>query len=163
MHTRRRSRAPRALLFALLLVAGGCASTTVSGPSSAERIAYLTARARWEERGVVRYSWVFQRGWCECLPEWTRAMYVEVDGPAEVRVYDAVTREPITDGRSSAEPPTVAYVFDVIADAIARNAYRLRVEYHPVYGHPTLVDVDYHRTMVDDEFRIETRELVVRQ
>ena len=157
----RRRRAALATLFAVALTASGCTSSGVTGVSVSDRTALSMARERWTSRGIDSYDWVWQRGWCECLPEWTRPLYVEVrDG--EVRtLLDAQTRQAPT-GFGDIAPPTVEYFFSVIEDALARNAYRLTVRYDPADGHPTFMQVDYDEQMVDDEFTIETREFVAR-
>lgn len=159
MFTSRRSLAALAALTVPMLLASAC-STSVTGVPSGERADYAAARERWRSRNVDSYSWVYQRGSCECLPEWTRPLYVEVNG-ASVIVLDDATRQPPT-YLALSTPPTVDYLFDVIAAAIAQDAYRLHVEYDPVYGHPRVVDVDYHEQYVDDEMRVETRAFVPR-
>jgi hypothetical protein len=156
----RPSRSALAALLAAALAAA-CTSSPVTGVSASDRMALSTARARWASRGIDSYDWVWQRGWCECLPEWTRPLYVEVrDGEVRTMV-DAETRQAPT-GFGDVPPPTVEYFFSVIEDAIARNAYRLTVRYDPSDGHPTFLQVDYDEQMVDDELRIETRQFTPR-
>jgi hypothetical protein len=160
MFTSRRSLATLAALALLMLVAvTGCASTT--SVSSDDLSAYQAARARWGSRAVADDSWVVQRGACECLPEWTRPLLVQVEDGVAIAVTDAETRQPIP-SLASSPAPTVDYLFGVIADALDQGAYRLRVEYDATYGYPRVVEIDYDEVMVDDEMRWEGREFVKR-
>jgi hypothetical protein len=161
MFTSRRSLATLAALALLMLVAAtGCASTA-TGVSPGDRGAYQAARARWESQAVASYSWVVQRGSCECLPEWVRPLLVQVEDGVAIAVVDAATRQPIP-SLASSPAPTVDYLFGVIADAIDRGAYRLHVQYDATYGYPRVIDVDYDEAMVDDEMRWEGRAFVRR-
>lgn len=159
MFTSRRSLATLTALALLMLVAASC-TNTVTGITSADRSAYSAARARWDSRNVDHYSWVYQRGSCECLPEWTRPLYVEVDGATVVALDEETRQAPAY--LALTPPPTVEFVFDLIEDAIDEGVHRLHVEYDAVYGYPRVVSIDYHEMYVDDELRIDTRDFVRR-
>lgn len=158
--TSRRSLVTLAALALLMLVAAACTST-VTGVSSGDRAALAEAHARWQRSGIDDYDWIYQRGSCECLPEWVRPMYVEVRDGDAVTVVDAETREPFRTLALST-PPTVDQLFAVIAEALAQDAHSVRVVYDAVYGYPRMVDIDYHADYVDDELHVETREFTRR-
>lgn len=155
MFTSRRSLLTLAALALLMAAAAACTSSRVTGVSD-ERAALEAARARWAARDGSAYSWVYQRDGCECLPEWTRPLYVEVTGAGAVTVLDEATRQP-PQHFGDIEAPTVEYVFDLIDDAIALRAHRLTVEYDATHGFPLLMVVDYDEIVADDEFRITGR------
>ena len=159
MFTSRRSLLALAALAALMLAAAACSPSRVADVAPTDHARYAAARARWQESGVRAYSWIYQRGGCECLPEWTRPLRVDVSAGGAITVTDAATGQ-APQHFGDFEAPTVEHVFAVIADALARDAYRLHAEFDPVYGYPTRVEVDYDRDVADDEFRIETREFV---
>jgi uncharacterized protein DUF6174 len=46
---------------------------------------------------------------------------------------------------------TIEQHFDIIDEAISDNAFRLEVEYHPEFGFPTVISIDYAVNVADDE------------
>jgi len=70
---------------------------------------------------------------------------------------DAETGEPAVGPGSVA---TIPMLFDLVHNAIDRDAAMLEVEYHPSLGYPTKLSVDYEREIADDEFSIRADSLV---
>jgi hypothetical protein len=156
------ARVLRLALAALALAAAGCSSSTDPGPAHAGiRLSPTQARVKWHSRGVTDYQLVVERGWCECLPEWTRPMRVAVrESGAQVTVTDLERGTPVSLAAND-RPLTVENLFLLIDELREEGVYRLDVLYDPIYGFPTLIDVDRDRQMVDDEFRIMVREFEV--
>ncbi|MEP1742714.1 MAG: DUF6174 domain-containing protein [Kangiellaceae bacterium] len=46
---------------------------------------------------------------------------------------------------------TIEQHFDIIDEAISDNGFRLEVEYHPEFGFPTVISIDYAVNVEDDE------------
>ena len=135
----------RRSVFALL-IALAALSCGELGPTTA----FLQARARWEQRGPANYSYQFQRG-CFCGGGSTEAVRITVaDG-----IVTSVVRE--SDGQ--AVPPdqitlffriTIDSLFDIVGDAL-EDASTVSAAYHPFWGYPTQVAIDYILNAADDE------------
>lgn len=108
------------------------------------------ARMKWEQAGIDTYALRVLRGCGECLaPTVTGPVRVSVRaGAIESRAYEDGT--PVSDSYASLFPD-VPGLFAVIEDAIRQDAAKLTVSYHPVYGIPINIYIDYHAMMVDDE------------
>lgn len=107
------------------------------------------ARAMWASAGVDDYELLLDRS-CFC-PD---------PGPVRVRVEDG-RKVSVTSDTASPEPiplqtyPDVEGLFDLVDEALERQAHHLRVAYHPSLGYPTQVEVDYERRTADDEIRYQ--------
>lgn len=132
----------------LLLALAGCA---VTGPDEdgAARGELERARGQWAAQRVDDYRYTVRR-LCFCLPEYTGPVVVTVrDGRAAERRYAeggaAVGAEP------SAYFPPVEGLFEVVEDAIERDAAVIDVDYHPQLGYPTRISIDYDQRIADEE------------
>jgi hypothetical protein len=132
-------------LAAAVAVLGGCSTTE---PSATEAAALNGARERWEARRLASYRFELQRS-CFCEPEAVAPLRITVAGNTIVETLDVRTGQG-RPGRSEFAL-TVDELFDVVEDAIRRRAHHLLVRYHPEYGYPTHVAIDYDRMMVDEE------------
>ncbi|MDH3732513.1 MAG: DUF6174 domain-containing protein [Gemmatimonadota bacterium] len=113
-------------------------------------------RARWLAAGIDDYEYDYRRQ-CECLPTDTR--------PARVRVRDGrVATATYSDSGelagSFAAYPTVEELFDLVDEAIVREAAMLVVSYDSRLGYPTKITIDYDLQAADDELTIEAHNLV---
>jgi hypothetical protein len=144
----------RFALVALALALAACESPT--GPSNREQL--LQARARWSANGSDSYSFEINRG-CFCV----------LGGRlVEVTVQDgAVVSAQYLDSKGPVEPtllaylPTVPDLFDLIQDAIDRQAVSFDAGYDPLYGYPTSIAIDYSATTADDELSYTARALTL--
>lgn len=134
-------RAGVTILLAGLL--GAC-----SDPLDAERDAFRTARARWERAGIVDYVFDYQR-WCFCGPDQTRRLRITVEGGEVVSAAYVDTNDPVADPLDGL--PAIDDLFDVIRDAIRRDAYTLSAAYDEELGYPTGVSIDYRENVADEE------------
>lgn len=134
---------------ALLLSA--CASSGV-GPEVAD---LAEARQRWEAEGPASYVYAVER-LCFCLGRGPARVTVE-DG--EVVSVEAV--EPEDHFEPTAELfPSVDGLFEILADAIARDAYSIRATYDPETGVPTEFFIDYDQSIADEELGMRVTEPV---
>lgn len=131
----------RLAALSLLLAASGC---SVVGASRGGDPALAEARARWEARGPADYAMTQSRS-CFCPRD--------VTGPFEVAVRDGAITSVTFDGASvpTDRAQSVDALFDLIADAYARDAAEVRVRYDPALGYPTEIWIDYDRQMADEE------------
>lgn len=103
------------------------------------------ARARWEAAGFDAYTMTLRRI-CFCpTPDYT--------GPFTVRVQDGALASVSLDGVLVDEDrgETVDDLFDLIEDAYERKAEVVAAEFHPEYGYPTSLSIDYSSMMADEE------------
>jgi len=50
-------------------------------------------------------------------------------------------------------------LFEIIRSAIAKNAYRVDVKYHPTLGYPTQISIDYNKEIADEELFLNVDKL----
>lgn len=134
------------LTVALALIAGGCG---IVDPGGGERDELEENRELWESVRPEAYSVVIER-LCFCPTEARGPVRVTVQGTTPLeRVY--------TDSgvavSSDLGPffPTIDGLFDVLEDALARDAYELRVTYDSATGIPVDVWIDYDEFTADEE------------
>lgn len=135
----------RKFSLVLLFVLAGC--TSASGPTDAATALALN-RARWFGSGIADYEFTIARV-CECLPE--------MAGPVVVEVRGGVVQERTYASGTSVDPQYadlftgVPGLFDLIDEAIRRDAAGLAVRYDATYGYPESIQIDWVAGAVDDE------------
>ena len=141
-------------LVFLSLLLGGAACEAATAPGDHDNL--IAARARWDAMSGPTYSSQVDRA-CECVLG-GRAMTVTVS-------RGSVTAASYEDSGSAVDQallafvPTVPDLFDLIQDALDRKAAYLAVTYDPTYGYPTHIQIDYSVNAVDDEVRMNVRDL----
>jgi hypothetical protein len=131
------------MLALALLVLAACTPLTEANSD------FVEARQRWKRFGPSSYEITIGHG-CFCLPDVTRPVIVTVsDGQVVRRRY--VDDDTNVDARWAEAFPTVDGPFAVIADAFDRNAASVNATYHPSWGYPVSVGIDYEAQMADDE------------
>lgn len=136
-----------------ILVAGLAAACGQPLSVEATSAAYGHHRAAWEAAGVRDYRYLFQRR-CECPPEMTAPVEIEVRGGAVEAVMLSQSGAPVSPELLPAFP-TVDDLFDLIDEALRRDADLLEVTYDSPLGYPTSLRIDYRREVADDEVDIE--------
>lgn len=151
----------RSIGVMLLLAISACADSGAPSRADTEDFSYIEdPRERWRAYRITDYRINQTRG-CECLPpgSWTAVI-------RSAEIVDAVTQESYpgyTDEEMNARARTFAWtveeMFDLI-DSAKANAYRYQVDYHPKFGYPTLLSVDWYDPIADDEIyqRLENLE-----
>jgi len=135
---------PRFMLVLLLAVASCAGSTGPTDPASELAL----SRARWFNRGVTDYQFTIAR-LCECAPE--------SSGPVVVEVRNGVVSERKYASGISVDPQysdlftSVPGLFDLIDEAIRRDAAGLAVRYNGSFGYPESIQIDWVAGAVDDE------------
>ncbi len=138
-------RAPFALLT---LLCSGCLAFI--GPDDPRDVRDLVAaRARWNVHGSSHYV-LEGSPRCFCVAGGLVAR-VTVTGGQVTSVSRADTGEMLpTHAWQSFR--TVEDLFDLIDDAIKRDAHRIDVTYDPEQGFPTTLYIDYSDAMADEEY-----------
>lgn len=148
---RRRSRAARAAVLGLLLLAVGACSITATSGRSDEELELARNRQRWASAGIHDYEFDFQR-MCFCLPEATEAVHIVVRQDAVVSVVRTRDGQPAST-RVSAWP-RVDELFADVQQRLDQRVQRLDVRYDPTYGYPRVIVVDVALTTADDEYSL---------
>jgi hypothetical protein len=134
----------RYLLVFFVDVAGCTGSTGPTDPATE----LASSRARWFSRGVSDYQFTIARV-CECAPESAGPVVVEVrDGVVSERKYASGTS---VDPQYSDLFTSVPGLFDLIDEAIRRDAAGLAVRYNGTFGYPESIQIDWLAGAVDDE------------
>lgn len=142
-----------ALLLAIILIAG---CTGGSGGAETGAAAELrTAREKWEKAGFENYTFHF-RWQCFCIQEYVSLVELNVEG-------GKVVSGSYVEGGGDLGPDRLAdympvdQLFDLIQEAVDRDAHSVRAEYDPDYGYPVDVYIDYDEMIADEEkgFTIE--------
>jgi hypothetical protein len=98
--------------------------------------------AKWSAFALTDYRYAFRRV-CDCAPEATAAVEIEVRGGSVYRVRLLSTGADVAPG--SGYWPTVDELFDEIRLALDEGATDIRVRYDPVYGYPLEVSIQWTR------------------
>lgn len=137
-----------------LATSTGCGVAPGDGPIGAlER-----ARAQWVRARPQGYRYGVQRN-CFCIDEARGPVYVTVSGEAVVgRAY-------VDGGDAVPEPyrdlfPSVDGLFDLLRDALERDAYRVTVTYDPDTGVPLDLFIDYEAMVADEELGFAVVDMV---
>lgn len=115
-------------------------------------------RALWDAAAINDYSMTFQR-LCQCSIEFLIPVRIIVRGDTIREVTDLDTGVPVEESIEAAFL-AVDGVFDVIQEAINRNAAAIDVSYNSTFGYPVDVDIDLSRSRFDDDVRFQIREFV---
>jgi hypothetical protein len=107
-------------------------------------------RELWDSQGWQDYRMEFQWS-CFCVIEYVSPVVVTVSGGDNIdAVVFAENGQPVGELISDGYE-TVDGLFDLIQDAIDRNAFSISVEYHPELGYPISASIDYDQMMADEE------------
>ena len=141
----------RTLVLAAVLSFGSLGCSAIGpGRLDPERAALASARVRWSSQHIEHYEYSLVR-LCECLPEWMRPIRIKVENDVIVSLSDAQTGAAVAAERAGLYH-TVEDLFDLIADAIGRDADVVDVDYHPTLGYPVRISIDDDINVGDDEF-----------
>jgi Family of unknown function (DUF6174) len=141
------ARLTKAMPAAMLLFAVGCGITDTE--SEDDETDLQTAEQRWVRSGVQDYQ-IVVRHLCFC--GYVRPVRLTVRSGSIVSRVDAETGEPVPSHGSHIG--AVPDLFDIVREAIERDAHSLSVTYDATYGFPTQINIDYIGNAVDDELQV---------
>jgi hypothetical protein len=106
-------------------------------------------RELWESSGRSDYRIEYRRN-CFCPTDLTSPVVVAVvEGSIESVTY-AETGEPVREDARDLFPD-VAGLFDILQDAVDRDAASIRASYDAQLGYPVSIAIDYETMMADEE------------
>jgi Family of unknown function (DUF6174) len=106
-------------------------------------------RDLWQSHEASNYSFIYQID-CFCPPESLKPYRIIVSNGV---IVSAVSLDGKTEIEQSflSSLQTIPQLFNLIARAIANDAYKLEVNYDPTYGYPNKIFVNYKRNIADDD------------
>jgi hypothetical protein len=111
----------------------------------------------WTKQNISNYRFTLRRS-CFCSFETRQPVKIEVRNGQVTSIVPAMNGVPFN-REDFTSNDSIAKLFDVVEDAIARKAHRLSVTYHPTLGYPTKIDIDYDQRMADEELSITIENL----
>ncbi len=138
-------------LAACAWIAAAC-----SNPLSAQQRELDANRERWQASDIVSYTYRLEIG-CFCPPEITSPVLVRVSQDSIVSVVYAASGDTVAALVSSFY--TVGGLFEVVEDAIEREAHELSVIYDDSLGYPRRIVIDYEEQAVDEELALTASDL----
>nr|WP_313931927.1 MULTISPECIES: DUF6174 domain-containing protein [Nostoc] len=106
-------------------------------------------RNLWTKQNISNYRYTFSNG-CFCIPEARGPVIIEVRNGQTKSITSVATGQPVNPEYFQ-NYNTIPKLFNVIQDAIARQASSLDVAYNPKLGYPTKINVDYYSQIADEE------------
>jgi len=130
-------------IVALCLLAPAC---TLLNNEEGSTGTLVEGRRMWQAQGIDDYTFTYVRS-CECLPE--------MAGPFDVTVRRGIVAEVSYQG-GPVDPTsrtfyTIDALFALIEEASDLEADRIDVTYHPAFGYPTEIYIDYEVDTADEE------------
>lgn len=135
---------PLLLLPALL---GGCA---LLGDGGGPRSELERRQRQWARQGFDAYEYDLNIA-CFCPYFGPVHITVQADTVAVLEFMLPPDVPPPSPEAQRFFERTVEDLFAVIADALREKADELDVEYHPEFGYPTHISIDFYEDAVDDE------------
>jgi hypothetical protein len=131
------------------IVVAGITGCGILSPDGGVRSELEENRERWEGARPTSYSVTVER-LCFCGPDWRGPVRIRVEGATAVERVYVDSGLPVG---ADAAPffPTVDGLFQVILDALDRDAHEIRVSYDPGTGIPFDIWIDYEENTVDEE------------
>ncbi|MBW4561987.1 MAG: hypothetical protein KME32_12690 [Mojavia pulchra JT2-VF2] len=116
-----------------------------------------TNRRLWKQQRLFNYRYTLSRS-CFCTAEARGPVVVEVRNGRTTSITSVATGKPV-DPELFKQYSTLAKLFNVIEDAIAKKASSLTVQYNPQLGYPTQINIDYSAQMADEELYLTIEKL----
>ncbi len=108
-----------------------------------------TNQRLWNQKNISNYRYTLSRS-CFCTAEARGPVIIEVRNGRTTSVTSVATGQPVNPELFQ-KYDTVPRLFNLIKDAINRNAYNLDVKYNPTLGYPTQINIDYKSQVADEE------------
>lgn len=106
-------------------------------------------RRLWDKQNISNYRYTFSNG-CFCIPEARGPVIIEVRN-GKTTITSVATGQPVANPELFDNYNTIPKLFNVIQDAINRQAYSLNINYSPKFGYPTQINIDYNSQIADEE------------
>lgn len=138
-----------------LAVLGRGTTPTAQSSNAAQQLQHN--KQLWAKQKIYNYRYSLRRS-CFCLPEVTQPVEIAVRNGKVTSLIGVNRRKPVN-REYFTKYDSIAKLFEVIEDAIAKKAHRISVTYHPTLGYPTQIDIDYNKQMADEELSLTLENL----
>ena len=145
------------LSIALLIVMLVNVMTTVANSDSYSllREELQENRQLWRSQTLKDYQYIYQQQ-CFCPPPSNNSLEVFVKNDTIIKTVNLNNNENIKDLTFA---KTVEELFNIIEDAIKRNADEILITYDSLLGYPTRVAIDYEKILADEEITYTVEKL----
>ncbi|MBN3899175.1 MAG: hypothetical protein HWQ41_29050 [Nostoc sp. NOS(2021)] len=106
-------------------------------------------RRFWNRQNISNYRYTLGNS-CFCIPDARGPVVIEVRNGQTTSITSVTTGKPVNP-EFFQNYKTIPKLFNVIQDAINRQAFSLNVRYSPKLGYPTQIDIDYNSQIADEE------------
>ncbi|QKQ72203.1 DUF6174 domain-containing protein [Nostoc sp. TCL240-02] len=106
-------------------------------------------RYLWNQQNISNYRYTFSNG-CFCISDARGPVVIEVRNGQTTSITSVATGQAVNP-EFFQNYKTIPKLFNVIQDAINRQAYSLNVSYSPKLGYPTKIEIDYNSQIADEE------------
>ncbi|MFS0518240.1 DUF6174 domain-containing protein [Nostoc sp. UIC 10607] len=106
-------------------------------------------RHLWNQQNISNYRYTFSNG-CFCIPDARGPVVIEVRNGQTTSITSVATGQ-VVNPEFFQNYKTIPKLFNVIQDAINRQAFSLNVSYSPGLGYPTQIEIDYNSQIADEE------------
>lgn len=144
------------VLIIVVCAMTACQSNNDRDNLAQARDAYSRNLAKWGDADIHDYQFIYNT-YCFCVMLQNVVIVVQQDKVTSA-FYQA-SGEYLPDNQL-AGLPTIDSLFNIIEDAINRNAYRLTASYNDDYGYPAEVSIDYEKNTIDEEFGFSASNLM---
>jgi Family of unknown function (DUF6174) len=107
-------------------------------------------RNLWNQQNISNYRYTLSNS-CFCIPEARGPVVIEVRNGQTTSITSVATGLTVANPEFFRQYNTVPKLFNVIKDAIDRNAFSLNVQYNHRLGYPTQINIDYSSQLADEE------------
>jgi hypothetical protein len=111
----------------------------------------------WAKQKISNYRYTLRRS-CFCLPKATEPVRMTVRNGKVSSMVAASNGQPVN-REYFTKYDSIAKLFEIVEDAIAKKAHHVSVTYHPTLGYPTQISIDYDQWMADEELYITVENL----
>ncbi|MBD2344190.1 DUF6174 domain-containing protein [Anabaena subtropica] len=106
-------------------------------------------RQLWDSKNISNYRYRLSNS-CFCLPEARGPVVIEVRNGQTISIT-SVNPDQVINPQFFQQYSTVPKLFNVIQDAIKRQAFSLNISYDHKFGYPTEISIDYNSQIADEE------------
>lgn len=106
-------------------------------------------RRLWSSKNIYNYRYTLSNS-CFCLAEARGPVVIEVRNGQTTSITAVNPEQPINP-QFFQKYSTIPKLFNVIQDAIKRQAFSLNISYDHQLGYPTQISIDYNSQIADEE------------
>ncbi|MFB2896685.1 DUF6174 domain-containing protein [Aerosakkonemataceae cyanobacterium BLCC-F50] len=103
----------------------------------------------WAKQKLRNYRYTLRVS-CFCPTDLTQPVNINVRSGRTASITPETSRNRVN-REFFQKYDSIDKLFEIIRSAIAQNAYKVDVKYHPSLGYPTQITIDYNKQMADEE------------